>query len=120
MRKLLCFLVLSTVGLRADLTVKDYREITESGDKDSLATLRMYIAGLGSGLNWANAEAQAKSVPLYCQPGTLALNTDNNIHTIEVTIKKFLVVKTQADLDKWSLGLILVRGLVDQFPCGAK
>lgn len=76
-------------------------------------TYRLYIGGVGVGLSWANIRMATKGIPpLYCQPESLALNSDNYISFIEQAVAK------EPDLHQdMPIELILLDALVDAFPC---
>src|SRR4029079_4845844 len=73
-----------------------------------------HIAGIGTGLQWANtAMEQAGQNPLYCPPGKLGLTVENDQSILEDTIKR------HPKLEKTTpIGLLLLIGYRETFPCG--
>jgi hypothetical protein len=120
MRILLATLLLLTMSVfqaRAETSVKKYKaEIAANGADVSLT--KIYILGLGDGFLWANAKMLVdKKSPLYCQPDKLVLGMENYVEILNRQIKAEATKNTQAQLDEMSLGLLLLQGLQDTFPC---
>jgi len=107
----------SAAQAKAELTVKEYKERMASSDAAVIATTRAFINGLGVGIGWANTDSKVK---LFCQPGKLALEVQNFIDIINSEIETASTFMPQESLDKSFIGLVLLRGLEDTFPCASK
>jgi hypothetical protein len=118
----LCLLTLSAVQVKAQITVKDYRATMVANNRTEVAELKLYIGGMGEGILWANSEATSKKTPLYCEPDKLELVADNYIGMIDGQIKKLSQPGgvTKAELDDFAIGVLLLKGLEETFPCKAK
>lgn len=88
---------------------------------------KSYIGGLGEGIFWANLEAEKKSAPLYCSPEKLVLRRENFEDIIGRQLKRFgdathdkTMGLTQAQLDDAQVGMLLLLGLKEAFPCKGK
>jgi hypothetical protein len=91
---------------RADLLTK--LALARSSDP----TTRTYFQGLADGMGWANATAREDGkAPLFCQPGKLALTTEQIIN----------IVQRYADKDTFfmdmPLGATMITALKEVFPC---
>jgi hypothetical protein len=91
-------------------------------NRAQVADLKLYISGMGEGILWANAEATRKKNPLYCDPDKLELVADNYIGMIDVQIRKISQPggATKAELDGIAVGVLLLNGLKETFPCKNK
>jgi hypothetical protein len=117
----LCFFALSAVGLKAEVNVKEYRAIVASNDKARLTELKVYIRGLGEGVAWANTFLETSKKPLlFCPPAKLFLGTQNYIDIIEAQIRDRVNTFQKDELDEQEIGMLLVFGLMDTFPCNSK
>jgi hypothetical protein len=96
--------------------VKQYKAEMMS---DATATLtKIYVQGLGDGITWANAAAQAeKKSAFFCQPDKLILGPQNYIDIIDQQIKERSTRMTAAKLDDSWIGVLLMMGLEETFPC---
>jgi hypothetical protein len=113
----LCFLTMSAVQAKAEVTVKEYKTRMASSDAFQVAAMKFYIRGLGEGLTWANTQARAMKTPLFCSPRKLALTLENYIDIIDRQIEKRSSEITQAELEGTFIGLMLTVGLEETFPC---
>jgi hypothetical protein len=107
-----------------DLSVKLFRQILASGDKQTINLMKTYIMGLGVGMEWVEAQRQAtlKSAPLFCPSQTNGLSVNNFVDLIEVGLKTVASAvergfMKQADVDESPIGSWLVAGFVQAFPC---
>ena len=92
-------------SLSAQVKAKDYKNLRDTQD------FQLYLKGVGSGLDWANAELMGRhQVPLYCLPPSFVLTTENLLQTIDV----LLPTVTHLNL---SIELVLLKGLINTFPC---
>jgi hypothetical protein len=109
-----------------ELTVKDYQEWKQAAESGALRQVDkrefdLHLGGLGEGIEWANAWLANLGRPqLYCQPPNLALNVDNYIKLIDVQIGKAAARLTQERLEKLYVGVLLLDGLAETFPCSAQ
>jgi hypothetical protein len=105
--------------LRAEMTVKFYRESINSQNKDIVRSTMIYLKGLGDGIVWANAAAEQYSkTRLFCQPGKLAFNVENYRDIVDRQITDLARTMLPNSLDDTALALVLVTGLRTTFPCG--
>ena len=118
----LSLLVCVQVPLRAQLTVKEYKEFSK--EENGKLMMKTYVKGMGEGILIANiqlANIQAGSenkVKLYCPLDRLAVNADNYIDILEAEIKINSVTQP-AKLDSAPLSALLMAGLQRTFPCQA-
>ena len=111
----LCLSTLIAMTLQADVTAKDYREGMALSER---TFMKVYIRGLGEGIGWANTAAlSSNNPPLYCQPAKLALGFDNFIDILNRKIEELSARKPASELDKASIGMLLLMGLQTTFPC---
>jgi hypothetical protein len=123
MRSLLVVLLLLTLSVAqmnavTTLTVKKYRSDMASDLSRQIVTV--YIRGMGEGMIWINTKLEREKRPLFCLTEQVALNDDNYIDIIDAQLKKLAAVTTQAELDDFQVGTILMYGLQATFPCKAK
>ena len=120
--------LLATVGLlvfgagksNAEETVKVYREDIAAGRQSSdFYMIRAFITGLGEGMIWANAQSTNNKVPLFCA-GHLPLHFENYTDILDREIKKLSTVESEEKLAQTPIGLVLLLGLQETFPCDAK
>jgi hypothetical protein len=87
------------------------------GIKNKDKNTMTYITGLGDGISWANGFSK-KQQPVYCPPSHLAMNVENHA---QIILREY-----DANSDAYQkiggnsfniLGLILIRGLENTFPC---
>ena len=116
---ILGFLAVSAVNVSADMTVKDYKK-SSSGDAVAILVMKSYVQGLGDGIGWANIAATHDKKPMYCAPQRLSLGLENFLDIINRQIDIQAKQLTQAELDDSLLGLMLMLGMVETFPCPAK
>jgi hypothetical protein len=114
-----CLLAFSCLHADAQLSVKDYRATLTVGNKSDVAELKFYISGMGEGIIWANAEAARRKTPLFCEPDKLELVADNYLGFIDGQIKRLSQPggATKAEVDSMALGVLLLSGLEETFPC---
>ncbi len=107
--------------MAADMTVKQYQKDVSSSDQQRSDAAKLLVMGIGNGVAWANAAAEKKGSPLYCQPAHFAMNGNNYVEILEKMIKNFESKTTTKELNAFPAGLLLVMGLQESFPCqGAK
>jgi hypothetical protein len=105
-------------SLSAEFRVKEYQALKESSDPAQKALLEEYINGVGQGISWANSYLHSTNRQrLYCAPENLALNADNYEDMLDRHIAKLAKTVTQEKLDGSFIGLVLLRALIETFPC---
>jgi hypothetical protein len=116
---ILTVLAFHAAPLRAQWTVKFYRESIASQNKDIVRATTLYVKGLGDGMVWANSGAKIYSkAPLFCEPDKLALAPDNYLSIIDQEISEMATKMAPKQLDQTALALVLFTGLRTTFPCG--
>ena len=65
-------------------------------------------------------DKRTERMQLYCQPDKLVLDLANYVEILDRQIKTEATKNTQAELDDMSVGLVLLKGLQDTFPCAGK
>lgn len=109
---------LAGIDLHAELTVKDYQQSISSPNETIVQMTKTYIEGLGEGLTWMNTiELSRHGTPAFCQPGKLALTTDNYRQMLDAQITAASAVAPKAQLDATPVPLLLLQGLKTTFPC---
>lgn len=107
------------------LTVKQYEDTIKIKDKETQTMIKMYISGLGQGYYWANllSKRDLKDA-LFCPPEEMALNFENYKNILEEEIKKTRKMILSSgkkegfkSLEETPIGMILLFGLKDTFPC---
>lgn len=69
-------------------------------------------------MGWANINLMAEEKPaLFCPPEQLGLFTQNHLDIFDQEIKARSLQTTEAELEKSSVGLLLLQGLKRTFPC---
>jgi hypothetical protein len=101
----------------ADMTVKEYQKEMHSSDRDRADAVKLHVIGIGQGIAWANAAAEKNNTPLYCQPPKFSMNGNNYIDILDKVIKTFESKTTAKDLNEFPIGMLLVMGLQQTFPC---
>ncbi len=110
----LCALLFIAVNASADLTLKDY--LAMKNDEKRGLYLDFYVQGIGEGTAWSNTLLEEKGQPLlYCQPGKLALDYKDYKSIIDKMIEN-MKAKNKFKED-WPIGLILMFGLQEAYPC---
>jgi hypothetical protein len=112
-------LIISAIEVKAEISVKTYRERMASDNKALVELTKRYIRGLGEGMEWANGEATNRKTPLFCAPD-MALGTENFIDILNQEIKRMSPLETAAELEETFIGLLLMDGLQRVFPCKHK
>ena len=106
-------IVFSTI-CRAEISVNQYegaRKHWKRGD-----VLETQVSGMIIGLGWANAElVDRKEIPLYCQPGKLALTAENALDLLDEFLKRPSLQSPEAR--QLPYGTVLLAALQDAFPC---
>ena len=117
MRKLLFFLFIyvqcpnATVASHMDKEL--FLEITKAGDSREQKFLAIYLKGLLHGLESANiALLKQEGRQLYCNPKTVALQTD----WLKENLLDY-IVKYPSIPNSISIGLLSYYVLTEKFPC---
>jgi len=97
----------------AAMTYKAYRD-AKKADEAGWILMRMYINGLGHGLQVANAELEMRNErQLYCAPPNLSMNQGNYVDLLESTLSNSKSpIPDNTDIDS-----VLLIGLQKTFPC---
>ncbi|WP_257834917.1 hypothetical protein [Burkholderia glumae] len=96
-------------------TVAEFRKAKRAAETypATANSLKAYVGGLGQGMFWANIALEAQGEKkLFCPPRKLALSFDNYSSVLDREVAK------PATRDTDDIGLLLLQGLVDTFPCG--
>lgn len=128
MRKLVAILALMlvTASWSEGMSLKDYLIMRNSGDIASKNFITNYVGGIGQGLSWANATVEQKyNSKLFCQPEELLLYPNNHVSILDKAIEKYKdmdfvknIINRYQDTD--ILGMLLLLGLEETFPCEKK
>jgi len=114
-----CFLSLGAPQAIAQLTVKEYQARMSPDDLNRVTMTKWYVKGLAEGMTWANINLTLRnSPPLFCLPDKLALGVDNFLDIIDRRVKQ--LKESGKKTDDTEVGIILLGGLEDTFPCPAK
>lgn len=102
---------------QAEVLVKKYKVMKVQDNR----TITFYIDGAVSGMSWVNTRlTHSGKPPLYCQPGKLALETDDYSRILDDEIKwkeKMLGFK---EIQDFPIEVLLLEGLIRRFPCNQK
>jgi len=100
-----------------EIIYSDYERWKSSPETETL--INSYISGAEAGFGWANTLLESKEQkPLFCQPRKLSLNIQTTKDIIKEKVKNLLKLGlTQEEIDKYPVPLILIKGLIDTFPC---
>ena len=113
---LLLFIV--STNVLADWSSRDYDNMSKI-EKDSL---RMYINGVGEGTSWMSIIQESNNKEyrkLYCPPVDLVLDVNKYVDILEKRINKVKNLNLY-NLENSPIGMELVNGLIDTFPCDKK
>ena len=113
---LLLFIV--STNVLADWSSRDYDNMSKI-EKDSL---RMYINGVGEGTSWMSIIQESNNKEykkLYCPPEDLVLDVNNYVDILEKRINKVKKLN-YSNLGNFPIGMELINGLIDTFPCDKK
>jgi len=101
----------------ADVDVKLYLQMLSRTGEDSLVA-EAYVTGAELALEAANAELRARhQPPLFCTPEKLALNANNYRSIIEAQTRKASKIVSAGQAEAFPVYIVLMRGLIDTFPC---
>ncbi len=113
--QLLCFaLWLVTIpNCLADMTVKAYL----SGDR---TVNGIYLNGVGQGLSWADFWMKRQGEPpMYCDQDSMPLDGNDYLKMVDRQIEQLRRVTPKSELDKTLVPALLLRALMESFPCRA-
>ena len=100
------------------MTVKVYLEGRKNADKKIASGL--YLGGVGTGFDWANFLIKKRGqMPLYCVPSALPLSGPVYVNMVDRQIEFLRSRMSKADLEKESAPLLLLKALIEAFPCAA-
>lgn len=108
MTLILTFFVSTLSMAGTEVNFKEYKTINKTKE------FKLYLKGVGEGLEWANEELSARgSKALYCKPQKEVMGVDEYTE-----ILKREVTENEGELhDDMPMGLILLNGLMKRFPC---
>ena len=111
-------LAFSCIPLRA-MDVKTYREwLKKGGDELKRSAVDSYVSGVGNGISWANAQlGTLRREKLYCAPVKLALGLASYKDILDRQIAEQAKRRTDDELGKLDIELLLMNGLIETFPC---
>tara|TARA_B110000483_G_C18098457_1_gene504839 strand:+ start:114 stop:476 length:363 start_codon:yes stop_codon:yes gene_type:complete len=100
----------------ADLMMGRYIENRSSNNKEVHEVMDISIKLIEEGIAIANVElGYTKRKKLYCQPETLAFNSENIASFLEYQIQKFK--DKGRSIDKFPVSMVLMKHLKETFPC---
>jgi len=112
----LLFGVLFSGNAYADLMMGEYIENRSSNNKEMHKVMDISIKLIEEGIAMANIELDyTKRKKLYCQPETLAFNSQNIASFLEHQIQKFK--DNGRSIDKYPVAMVLMQHLRETFPC---
>lgn len=120
-KKALASIIFISISISAhanEVSVGQYQAALATKDKEVIEVISMYVAGLGHGLEWANANSQDS--PMFCVPNSLVLSTSNYADILDSEIRKLTSQNKNTaakNLNKEPLGLYLLLGMTSTFPC---
>jgi hypothetical protein len=114
------FVLANVAPLKANTTVKQYRNELVSSNISTVHFAKIYIYGLGEGFLFANFEAKEKNTPLFCQPAKLSLTMDNYVEMLDQKIAELSKRISEAQLDDLTIAPLLLLALEETFPCTGK
>lgn len=125
MRTALIALFLSLLGtVVADaqmMSIAFYRETISSKEPIEVQLTKMYIRGLGEGMSWADSRQERDSHKfMFCPPDKLDLTVEIYLNILNRQIEQRLKMQSKEDVDKLLVGVVLLTGLQDTFPCKGK
>lgn len=95
----------------AGITIAEYQKAKNL--PEVMEVFKSYLGGAGAGLMVANVVlVRRNELPLYCQPGALAMGADTYLNIIDGQLKKY--PNNPADTD---IVIVLISGLAEIFPC---
>ena len=102
-----------------EIDISKYRESIRTHDGKEL--MDVYVAGVGEGLDWANASLINRGDrPLYCAPQTLSPSGEFYVSILQSQIKLVSTRYTEEELGKLPIEPELLVGLQNTFPCSQK
>jgi hypothetical protein len=103
----------------SEIDISKYRESIRTQHGKDL--MDVYVAGIGEGLDWANAELVRRGDrPLYCAPQTLSPSGEFFVSILQSQIKLASTQNTEEELGKTFIEPELLVGLQNTFPCPQK
>ena len=94
----------------SEVTLKKYLQL-----KGTLE-MKLYVKGLGGGMELAAVIAGQNGTPIFCRPPKLALGVENYMSIIEEEVKAKRDSGAAVDPNT-PIGVILISGFVNTFPC---
>jgi hypothetical protein len=92
----------------SEVSFKDYETVKNTKE------FKLYIGGIGEGIGWSNVVLDLrKSKKIFCQPSNLTMSVENLLDILKREIDE----NGKTFKSDMPLGLILIRGLVKNYPC---
>jgi hypothetical protein len=106
-------LLLAGAKAKADMNVAEYESGLQTPHVARL--VKLYVMGLGDGIVSAN-EIPGRA-PFFCAPPNDPIGVEGFLNAINLQIEAYNSRMSQAEVGKLSLGLLLLQGLQEIFPC---
>jgi hypothetical protein len=100
----------------AEMTVESYSDAIENGQPEFQQSLSFYLTGVERGYNFTNGILKARGdAPFFCQPRTTGASTAQ----VEAILKAYIEQgqKSGTVKNEEFVELVLLRALMDAFPC---
>jgi hypothetical protein len=107
-------LLCGAIGIHGEMKVAQYKIYKQSSDRAVVETVGTYLKGLGDGISISDALSER---PAFCPPDTLGLVLANYTDMIDKQIASFASHNTEEQVNGLSIGILLLRGLKETFPC---
>jgi hypothetical protein len=103
----------------ADYTIGNYKNAIASENPERIALMKRYLLGVGDGLSSGSVGGKQQ---LFCGPEKLALTLENYINILNSRIQYLdrLWGNETEKVDRRPIGLELLTGLQETFPCKGK
>lgn len=114
-RLLYTALLCTALNANAGVTMKQLNEGLK-GTKEERSLIQAYVSGVENSYFTANLILRSqKRELLYCQPESIFLSNDNRMQIIYDSANKSKEI--MSDVEGLSVSLVLLVGLIDNFPC---
>jgi hypothetical protein len=114
-RRLVIALMLIGVASSANAATIPLKGYKSPKNADEKAFMQMYLDGVREGIVELNVVMRAEGrQPLFCLPGKLALTVEQ---AEDIMMRQ---AQKMTDSDTSPIGLLLIEGLMDTFPCDEK
>jgi hypothetical protein len=110
------FLAFAAVTAKADMTVAQYESGMQTPRTAEL--VKLYVFGLGDGITRAN-QIQGRA-PFYCTPSNEPVGPETYLDLINLEIEAYNSQMSAAEVAKLSVGMLLLKGFQEVFPCAGE